>query len=72
MDELVQLIVEKTGLSEDVARNVVTVVLDFLKERLPEPVGSNLEALLEGVDLSDGLDLGDVMGGLGALFGGDK
>jgi len=53
MDELVNLIVEKTGIPEATARQVVDVVIDFLKEKLPDPIGNSLEDLLEGKGPTD-------------------
>lgn len=64
MEELVQLVVEKTGISEDLAQKAVEVVLDYLKDKLPEPIAGRLD------DILDGLDAGDLMKGLGGLFGG--
>ncbi len=66
MDELVKLVAEKTGLSEEVARQVVEVVIEALKQRLPEGLAQQVDALLQG----DGPDLGDILQkGLGGLFG---
>jgi uncharacterized protein (DUF2267 family) len=68
MDELVQLVSEKTGLSEELSRQAVEVVLEFLKEKLPPPIADRLDDLLEGGDLTD---LGNLAQGLGGLFGGN-
>ena len=68
MDELVQLVSQKTGLSEEMSRQAVEVVLEYLKEKLPEPIAGQLDNIVEG---SEGLDLGDIASkGLGGLFGG--
>ena len=64
MDELVNLIVEKTGIPEATARQVVDVVVEFLKEKLPDPIGNSLE------DLLDGKGAANLLGGLSGLFGG--
>jgi hypothetical protein len=64
MDALVELVVEKTGISDAQARKAVETILDFLKEKLPSPIGDNLDNLLEGADNLD-LDKGlDLLGGL--------
>ncbi len=47
MDEIVNKVVEKTGLSEEMAGKVVTVVLDFLIERLPAPLANQINSLLD-------------------------
>ena len=35
MDELVKLVVEKTGVSQEIARLAIDTVLGFLKKKLP-------------------------------------
>jgi hypothetical protein len=47
MDDLVKLVAKKTGLPEDQARTAVKTVIDYLKERLPAPIGGQLDALLD-------------------------
>jgi nucleoid DNA-binding protein len=67
MDELVQLVVKKTGLPEKQAKQAVEVVLDFLKKKLPGPVGAQIDAFLSGKSqLADAADM------LGGLLGGKK
>ena len=68
MDELIKLVVKKTGINEATARQAVQTVIGFLKERLPDPIASQLDKVIEGADLSGGL--GDVAKGLGGLLGG--
>ena len=65
MDELIDLVVEKTSLNKKEAAVVVKLVLDYVKEKLPSPFGAQIDALLEGegalgaaADLLGGL-LGD-------------
>jgi len=65
MDELVSMVAEKTGLSEDMARTAVETVLGFVKDRLPGGIGDNLEGLLEG---GEGGSDGGGLGGLGKLL----
>jgi len=66
MDELVDLVVKKTGIPEATARKAVKVVLDYLKEKLPAPLAGRLDDFLEG-DTP-----GDLLEGLGGLLGGKK
>ena len=63
MEELVKLVSQKTGLPEAQAKKAVETVLDFLKKKLPEPFGSQIEAALEG-----GAS-GDIAKGLKGLLG---
>ena len=65
MDELVKMVADKAGISEAQAKQAVETVMKFLKDKLPEPIAGQLDAVLEG-DLGD---LGDLAGGLGKLFG---
>lgn len=67
MDELVKLVVKKTGLPEAQAKMAVKVVLDFLKKKLPEPIGSQIDVVLSGKTPS-----ADILQGLGGLLGKKK
>lgn len=68
MDELVQLVSQKTGLPEEKSRQAVEIVLEYLKGRLPAPIAGQLDKIVEG---SEGFDLGNVASkGLGGLFSG--
>ncbi|GAB4474959.1 MAG: hypothetical protein Kow00124_15450 [Anaerolineae bacterium] len=64
MNELIKLVSEKTGLSEDMAKVAVNTVLDFLKKKLPNPIAAQIDSALSG-----DVDLGDVAKGLGGLLG---
>jgi uncharacterized protein (DUF2267 family) len=66
MDEVVKMVADKVGISEDQAQQAVEIVLSFLKDKLPGPIAGQIDAALKG-DLSG---LGDLAGGLGGLFGG--
>ena len=48
MEELVSLVVKKTGLPKETARNVVNIVLEFLKKKLPPAVGATIDGFLSG------------------------
>ena len=62
MDELVNLVVQKTGLPKDKAKVAVETVLDYLKDKLPAPLAGQLDTLLEGQG-------GGLLGGVGGLLG---
>jgi nucleoid DNA-binding protein len=49
MNELVQILVAKTGLSQDKAQEVVDTVVTHLKARLPGPLASHLDGILNGL-----------------------
>ena len=46
MNELVSLIVKKTGVPEATAQTIVKLVVDYLKKKLPAPVASQIDGLL--------------------------
>lgn len=46
MNELVQLLQQKTGLSQEMAQKVVETVTGYLKTKLPEPMAAGLDSLL--------------------------
>lgn len=48
MDELVALVMKKTGLPKDQATLAVKTVLDFLKKKLPPTVGTAIDGFLSG------------------------
>ncbi len=65
MDELVKQISQKTGISEEQAKQAITQVLDFLKQRLPAPIAQQIDGVLSG-------GMPDLSKGIGGLFGGKK
>ena len=48
MEELVNLVVKKTGLPKETAQTVVKIVIDFLKKKLPPQVGGTIDGFLSG------------------------
>ncbi len=45
MKELICLISEKTGVSEEQARIITTLVIDYLNKKLPVPLANELETI---------------------------
>ncbi len=66
MDELVKLVSKKTGISEELAKTAVEVVLDYLKDRLPPPVAGQIDGIVSGGGGAD--DIADVTKQMGGLF----
>ena len=64
MNEIVQMVAQKTGIGEDKARQAVQIVIEHLKGRLPGPIASHLDGALSGS--AQGEQSG---GGLGGLLG---
>ena len=55
MDELVKLVSQKTGISEQQAKAAVETVLTFLKQKLPAPIAGQIDGLLKGGAQGDDL-----------------
>jgi hypothetical protein len=67
LNELVSLVVKKTGIKDDQAKIIVGIVLDFLKKKLPAPVAGQIDALMKSnVDVSAAANM------VGGLLGGKK
>jgi len=64
MDELVNVVAQKTGLSQDQSRAAAQAVIDYLKSKLPAPVAGQIDSVLKG-----GGGLGDMAKGLGGMLG---
>jgi hypothetical protein len=63
MDELVNLVSEKTGLNKEMSETAVKIVVDYIKKKLPAPVAAQVDAVLGAGSAADAL---------GGLFGGKK
>jgi hypothetical protein len=61
MDELIKLVTQKAGITEQQARTAIETVAQFAKERLPAPLAGQLDAVLKGGSPD--------LGSLGGLFG---
>lgn len=75
MDQLVSMITEKTGLPAEKAEEIVGMVVDFIADKLPGPIGDQVRNFAGG-DSDGGGDEGgggimdSVKDGLGGLLGG--
>ncbi len=74
MEELINIVVQKTGISQEDAQKAVQVVMDTLKTRLPAPIAAHLDALLTGgvsgeINSLEGEAGNLIKGELGNLFG---
>ena len=76
VDELLAVVTAKTGLPADKAKGAVEAVLEYLKEKLPGPLASQLDQVLETNAGAIGDAVGDAVEGvkdrLGGIFGGDS
>lgn len=70
MDELVNQITQRTGISAEQAHQAVQVVADYLKTKLPAPLAGQVDTVLSGNTLGDSASqAGQMLGGLGGMFG---
>ena len=73
MNELINLIVQKTGISQENAQKAAQTVIDFLKTKLPAPVASQVDAVLAGDMSGVAGQAGEMLKGkLGGAFGGGQ
>ena len=67
MDELVNLVVQKTGISAEQARGAVDTVIGYLKDKLPAPIAGQIDGLIAGEGSTGSVE--DITKGMGGLFG---
>ena len=73
MNELINLIVQKMGISQENAQKAAQTVIDFLKTKLPAPVASQVDAVLAGDMSGVAGQAGEMLKGkLGGAFGGGQ
>jgi hypothetical protein len=70
VDELVKLVSQKVGISEDQAREAVQTVVGYLKQQLPGPIGSQIDGLLSSGDVMK--QAKGAIDSLGGMFGKKK
>ena len=70
MEELINQITERTGIPHDVAKQAADVVIGFLKQKLPGPVGAQIDTALGMQTPGDGENQAqEARGGLGHKLG---
>ena len=62
MDELIQKVQQRAGIDESQASAAVNTVVDFLKERLPEPIADQVESALSDESGSPMEKVGSLLG----------
>lgn len=81
MNDLIAQLQEKTGLSVDQIKSVISGVKDYLDDKLPGPIAGQIDKLLGSDDAGDSDAAGDDSGGglmdqakgmLGGMMGGGK
>jgi len=74
MNELIQNLISKVGISEDQAKGAVATVGEFIKGKIPESFHGQIDAVLGGIDgegeEGGGNPLDAAKDMLGNMFGG--
>jgi hypothetical protein len=65
MDQLIQMVQQRTGIDESQARGAVDTVLGFLKDKLPAPIAGQIDGVVSG----QGGDSGSPMDQIGGMLG---
>jgi hypothetical protein len=67
MDELINQVMKKAGISKNQAEDAIQAVMSFLDDRLPEPLAGQVDKVFKSGKGIDSLD--DITDALGGLFG---
>ena len=66
MEKIINMVAEKAGISEAQAQTAVNTVANFLKDKMPPAMASQVDAYLKE---EGSADLGGMAGKLGGMFG---
>jgi len=76
VDQLVNEVSQRTGLPQDQAQQAAQAVIDYLKGKLPGPIGSQIDGVLGGGGAGGMSGMAgqaeQAMGGLGGMLGGGQ
>ena len=67
MQELIQQVVDRAGISEELATAAVAAVMDYIKQHAPAPISAQFEQYLSG-DAAASV-VGAAKGAIGGIFG---
>lgn len=71
MQDLINKVQEKTGLSAEQAQSSVEAVMDFVKGKLPEGLADKVEDMFGGAE-GEKVEFGGIVDSLMGMFGGAK
>ncbi len=71
MDELLKQVMGKAALDEEKAQQAIDAVVEYLQDKLPEPIASQLEGIIDGTIEKAG-GAGGIMDMIMGMFGGGK
>ncbi len=66
MNEIVKLVQDKTGISQQQAQTAVNTVVNYLKGKLPQQFSGYLDSAMAGNEVSN------IASDIGGMFGGKK
>jgi hypothetical protein len=76
MNELIQQVTQRVGISEEQATKAVEVVGGYLKNKLPAPLAGQVDRYLSGDSSQAGGEdqgaMGKIASGIGGAFGGTR
>lgn len=73
MNELINQIVQRTGISQENAQKAAQAAIDFIKSKLPAPIAGQVDAVLAGDMSGIAGQAGEMLKGkLGGAFGGKQ
>jgi uncharacterized protein (DUF2267 family) len=73
MHQLIQQVADRAGISEDSATRAVETVMNFLRDKLPGPLASQVENYLGGEGEASEAGAGEsMMARAGSMLGGSK
>ena len=70
MEELIRMVVQKTGVEQAVVQKVVHAAVEHVKGMLPPQFASQIDAMLPGGAGAGGQQPAGESGGLGGMLGG--
>jgi hypothetical protein len=70
MDQLINQITDRTGITHDQAQQAVDTVVNYLKSRLPAPLAGQIDGLLGGAGGANIAQQAEqALGGIAGMFG---
>ena len=68
MQELIQTVADKTGISPEQAQSAIEAVIDHFKDKLPLGLGDKLESFVQGGSSTSSDIFGELKDKIGGLF----
>lgn len=70
MDQLIAQIAQRTGISDEQAREAVNMMIGYLKQELPAPIAAHVDSVLSGQNPQGMVgEAEQLLGGLRGMFG---